>query len=287
MSELTRTIRLFIEGKTERTRRTYLSIGKNLEAYLTDKRLTLAAVKPIHVKDIIYRQRAMNSQATYKKFLKALFRFIGRDDLVEYVKTGLKEVKEEQRFAVDLTLKEIRRLIDVTKRIHFKFAWSLMAFDGLRPGEVLGLHFEDIDLDKRHIVLRRREGERYGPKGMKPRDKPKRIRVNALSLALYKEIPQGRGRIIPWSYKTMRKWFNRYVREAGITREDYPITMHKLRHFFGHIWVKQKRNIRILKELMRHSKLDYTLLYTEPSDTEIREEFDEFEKRLGEEWMKT
>jgi site-specific recombinase XerD len=70
----------------------------------------------------------------------------------------------------------------------------------------------------------------------------------------------------------LRKWFNRYVKEAKISR-SYPITMHKLRHFFGHYWTNQKGNIRVLKEVMRHSKIEYTLLYTMPSEEELAEEF--------------
>jgi len=273
MSELARTIQLFVEGKAQRTRQTYLSIAKGLEVYLDEKRLTLETLKPIHAKEIIYRQKAMNSRATYKKFLKALFRSIGRVDLVEYINDNLREVKEEEKFAVDLTLKEMLSLIDVTKQILFKFGWSLMAFDGLRPGEVLGLHFEDVDVDREKIILRRREGEKYGPKGMKPKDKEKTIPINPLSLELFKQIPQGRGRILPISYKTMRKWFNRYVKEVGIAREEYSVTMHKMRHFFGHFYNKQRGNIRVLKEIMRHSKIQYTLLYTKPSEGEIEEDF--------------
>jgi site-specific recombinase XerC len=60
---------------------------------------------------------------------------------------------------------------------------------------------------------------------------------------------------------------------AGIHR-SYPVTMHKLRHFFGHYWNSQKGNIRILKEVMRYSKIEYTLLYTKPSEEEVTEEFE-------------
>jgi len=269
---LVETARLFMEGKDEDTQHTYSSLSKNLGEYLTSKNLSLSSMQPIHAKEFIYMQKAMNSKATYKRFLSALFRFVGRNDLVEYIKSSLKEVKSEEKFAVDLTLEEILKLIDVTEAPKLKLAWSLMSFDGLRPGEVLGLWHEDFDLVHEKLILQKREGCGYGPKGMKSSDKPETVPLNPLSMSLFKQLEKEPQRILPISYKTLRKWFNRYVKQTEISK-PYPVTMHKLRHFFGHFWTKQKGNIRVLKEVMRHSKIEYTLLYTKPSEEEITEEF--------------
>jgi len=270
---LNEVVSLFIEGKKEATKRTYLSLANSFQIYLLSKGLTLNTVQPIHVKEFLYHKKSMNTASTFKKFLCALFNFIGKKDLAQYMKKSLKEIKDEERFAVDLTPEEILKLINMTPRPEYKFAYSCMAFDGLRPGEILGLCREDIDLEKKQIILRRREDFKYGPKGMKPGDKPETVPMNPLSMDLFKWFKDSDGRLLPVSYKTMRKWFVRHVKEAGITRENYPITPHKLRHFFGHYWTRNKGNIRILKEVMRHSKIEYTLLYTQPSEEEIREEF--------------
>jgi integrase len=267
------TSKLFIEGKSNSTQHTYSSLSKNLAEYLTSKSLSLDSMQPIHVKEFIYLQNAMNSKATYKRFLSALFRFVGRKDLVEYIKSSLKEVKSEEKFAVDITLEEVLKLVDVTDLVELKLAWSLMSFDGLRPGEVLGLWHEDFDLVREKLILQKREGCKYGPKGMKLNDKPETVPLNPLSISLFNQLKKGSNRILPISYKTLRKWFNRYIRQAEISKPNYPVTMHKLRHFFGHYWNKQKGDIRILKEVMRHSKIEYTLLYTKPSEETITEEF--------------
>jgi len=104
--------------------------------------------------------------------------------------------------------------------------------------------------------------------------KPKTIPLNNFSLTLFKQIPYKKGaRIVQISYKNMRKWFNRYVKLAGI-RRNYAVTPHKLRHFFGHYWAKHDGNITTLQKVMRHSKIDHTLIYTEPSEAEIKEEFE-------------
>lgn len=269
---LIETSKLFIEGKSTNTQHTYSSLSKNFGEYLDSKNLRLETLQPIHVKEFIYQQKAMNSKATYKRFLAALFRFVGRTDLLEYIKSSLKEVKSEEKFKVDITLEEVLTLIDVTDQVELKLGWSLMAFDGLRAGEVLGLYGEDFDLKREKLILKKREDEKYGPKGMKPDSKPETIPLNTLSILLFKQLQEGTKRLVPCSYKTLRKWFRRYAKAAGISR-PYPVTMHKLRHFFGHYWTSQKGNIRILKEVMRHSKIEYTLLYTMPSEEEVAEEF--------------
>jgi len=238
-------------------------------------------LKPIDVKKFIYEsgvnekgEHVMNTMFSYKKFLAALLRFIGKADLVEYIRLNMREVKVENKFAVDLTLDEVLRLIDVTDQMRFKFAWSLMAFDGLRSSEVLGLQYADIDIEKKIVQLFRRKGSRYYPKGMKIDDKPKIIPLNSFSLALFQKLSYKSGeRIVNISYKNLRKWFMRYAIIAQIHTE-YPFTLHKLRHFFGHFWMKQRGDIRTLQKIMRHSDIKYTLLYTEPSKAEVREEFE-------------
>lgn len=273
-------LKLFVMGKDWRTVSTYSSYGRRLERFLEENKLELGELKPIHVKEFIYQagtrggKVVMNSAASYKRFMAALLRFIGRNDLVEYIRLNMREVRAENKFAVDITLDEVLRLIDVTDQLRFKLGWSLMAFSGLRPGEVLGLFYSDIDVEKKTVRLLRREGERYFPKGVKVGQKPRTIPLNDFSLALFKQIPYRKGeRIVLISYKNMLKWFNRYVKLAEI-RRNYAVTPHKLRHFFGHYWTKHDGNIMTLQKVMRHSKIEHTLIYTEPSETEIKEEFE-------------
>jgi integrase len=274
-------IRLFAEGKEQTTKDNYLNYGKKLEAFLEKRHLTLKTLTPIDVKAYIYEagtnsedQLVMNSAAIHKQFICSLLRAIDRKDTADWIRKNVREIHKEDKFKVDLTLEEILALIRVTEPLKLKLAWSLMSFDGLRAGEVLGLFYEDIDIENKVIRLLRRLNEPYYPKGMKVNDEPVIIPLNELSEELFKQLTYIRGeRIFPFSYKTLRKWFNRYVAEANWTAKDYPFTLHKLRHFFGHFWRWSKGDIQVLKEVMRHSDLRYTMLYTAPSDTEIKTEF--------------
>ena len=272
---------VFASGKSKRTGRTYTSYGRNLEEYLHKNNLTLQAMTSLDVKIFLQQMGkfdgaeeylAINTGAAYKRYLNMLMNSIGRDDVVDWIQRNTKEIHHEDKFKVDLTLEEILRLIKVTEKPMLKLAWSLMAFDGLRAGECLGLYFSDVDVNAKTINLERHKGEEYFPKSMKE-NKKITIPLNEFSLSLFGQIPKKDRRIIPFSYKTLRKWFNQCVAQAEIRRKEYPITMHKLRHFFGHYWMHHKGEIQILKKVLRHSSLDYTLIYSNPSDVETKEEF--------------
>ena len=122
-------------------------MSKSFSEYLESKKLGLENLQPIHVKEFIYQQKAMNSKATYQRFLAALFRFVGRTDLLEYIKNNMREVRSEEKFAVDLTLQEVQRLIDVTDQLELKLASARGISLGLDT-----LKYTSINADIRAVV---------------------------------------------------------------------------------------------------------------------------------------
>ena len=83
---------LFAEGKEKRTKDAYLCYGKKLDAFLTCKRIQLDNMKPRDAKDFITEagtnedgKEVMNSKAMYKQYLCSVVRFIGRQDLADYI----------------------------------------------------------------------------------------------------------------------------------------------------------------------------------------------------------
>jgi len=64
------------------------------------------------------------------------------------------------------------------------------------------------------------------------------------------------------------------VKQAGVKdREGNKITPHKMRHVFGHLWRRQKGDLPVLKEIMRHSDIQVTMGYSAPSKGEVNSEF--------------
>lgn len=200
---------------------------------------------------------------------------IERPKTAAWIKQNLKEIHHINRFKIDITAEAITNFITQTQQPTYKFAFSLMAFNGLRPGEILGLHHSDIDLATNKVRLMRHEGEKYFPKGAKLNVAAKFIPLNIVSAALYPSLCRNSDRVVPVSYKTLRKWFNRYALSSGLHDQNgSKVTLHKLRHFLGHYFRQQGGDVMVLKEILRHSDLRYTQIYTAPSNREVSVEFD-------------
>lgn len=284
----------YAEKAEVRTKQTYTSYCRNLQLYLNDNNLTLKRITPLQCRRFIQTMgqyndgtyNAMNTAAAYKRFLCALMLGIDRSKVTKWIKTNLKEVHPVDHFKVDIAFQSVLKLIEVTRQDTnnqlapiLAYAFSIQALDGLRPGEALGHYHSDLDIAEKKLSLQRHTGEKYFPKGTKLNDPPVPIPINDLSIALYHKIPQElkqSSRVVDTSYKTLRKWFNRYAKQANLTDQNGDkVTLHKLRHFFGHFFSDHSQQVQVLQAIMRHSDLRYTLIYTKPSDRSITETFEQ------------
>lgn len=280
-----------------RTTNTYTSYCRNLEGFLEHNKLTLETMKPLHAKAFIqemgnYDSKTstyieMNSAASYKRFMRTLFNNLGRTEDSKMIRNNLRDVTPINKFKVDIPTEEIYKLIQVTledKRCSYAkelaFAFSIMAFEGFRPSEALGLYFSDVDVTNKKISLVRHPNESYFPKATKVSDASIINPLSDFCLHLFlafasSDSSRVNKRILPISYFTFRSRFKKYIQKAEVKdREGNKITPHKMRHVFGHLWRNNKGELQILKEILRHSDIRITMLYSAPTNTEITSEFD-------------
>lgn len=284
----------FSQKGEKRTTNTYTSYSRNLQGFIEKNKLTLETMKPLHAKAFIQEMGKydpktstyleMNTAASYKRFMRTLFNNLGRTEDAKMLRNNLRDVQPINKFRVDIPTEEIYKLIQVTledKKCHYSkelaFAFSTMAFDGLRPSEALGTYFSDIDVLNKKISLVRHINERYFPKATKVSDQASVIPLSDFSLHLFLTFSSEANskRILPISYFTLRERFKKYIQKAEVKdREGNKITPHKLRHVFGHLWRNSKGDLQILKEILRHSDIRITMLYSAPTNTEITSEFE-------------
>jgi site-specific recombinase XerD len=146
---------------------------------------------------------------------------------------------------------------------------ALFAYAGLRRAELLGLDWEDVDLQRRLIRVRRAKGGRQRVVPVHPALVPLFVDYLAIRMpldepALFTGI-QGRR----LSESVLARTFLHYARAAGVTKRKR-ITPHTLRHVFASELLNAGANLRQIQELLGHKHLDSTQRYTRVTAHQLR-----------------
>ncbi len=188
---------------------------------------------------------------------------LGRTNELE----SLPRPKRERRLPVVLSREEVQRLFAVVENLKHK-ALFMTAYDaGLRLSEILNLRVEDIDSQRMVIHIRQAKGkkDRYG-------------RLSAGLLELLREYwrdyrPEsflfpGACRHKRYDVSTPGQILQKLRRKAGITKR---VSMHTLRHSFATHLLEAGTNLRVIQQLLGHSNIQTTCVYTHISIEELRE----------------
>ena len=203
----------------------------------------------------------------------------GSDRVRRYVR-----VKTVQRLPRPLSDVQVARLLEALRCQRDLALVRLMLDGGLRPGEALGLHVEDIAYGRRRVVIRHRNDH---PKGVRAKSRTERVvdlyepaTLSAVNIYVMTERPtetdspfvflvggHGRHRQEPFSYAALAKLFARACERAGI--RDPWVTPHSLRHTHAtRMWEGGMRELTLQKRL-GHASLESTRLYTRVSDPAV------------------
>lgn len=147
---------------------------------------------------------------------------------------------------------------------------ELMYRCGLRVSETCGLHLRDIKWTEHKIHLRPEvtKGQREAVVYL---DEP----TEAL-LERWLTVRRGYAAGKPWLFTTLKggqvdrhyvwEMTARYARKAGIERNIHP---HMLRHTYATELLREGFNIREVQDLLRHSNIQTTVVYTHLVDEDL------------------
>ena len=163
-----------------------------------------------------------------------------------------------------LSLKDISKILAVTKNLKHKTMLFLIYSAGLRLGELLELKLGDIDSDTMKIYVRKGKGKK---------DRYIMLSENVLNLLrdyykVYKPNDyifegQNGGKYSP---KSVQSVFKTALKKAGIKKKA---TVHTLRHSFATHLLDDGTDIRYIQELLGHKRLETTQIYTHVSSYSI------------------
>ncbi|PTM58790.1 tyrosine-type recombinase/integrase [Desmospora activa] len=240
-----------------------------------------------------FRENSRSGKRRKRASLRSLFRYLlktdvlDRDPMQEYEDASLRS-RHQQKVPVFLTREEAMRLIDAVSTYHNKQkrrtqTWYeyrdrsiLLLFlnTGMRVSELVGLNLNSIQHDgdtARVIILGKGGKERmlklnrpawealHGYLEQRPRNGLQTEHQEALFLN------KNRGRI---SRKGVYEALQKYVREANLPPKAANISPHKLRHTLATRLLSNGENLRVVQEILGHSSIQTTQIYTHVINSE-------------------
>lgn len=234
--------------------------------------------------------------------MRSFFRFLERESLIESNPfAGLRSPKKPKLLPQYLSVKEVARLLDAPESFwnlaeakqlvrteegaHFSCARDAAILEviysgGLRISEALGLQFEDMDLISGIMKIRGKgKKERYAVLG-NPAKRAFRAYLTQRRTFLPEAsqsgpvfLNQDGMRLTPRSFQ---RNFKNYLSEAGLPPE---LTPHKLRHSFATHLLDAGADLRSIQELLGHSSLSTTQIYTHISTERMKQVYNKAHPR--------
>jgi len=209
--------------------------------------------------------------------------FLEREHIIDFVVKKFDRPKKMKRLPKTISVEEVEELLnapDLEKDEGFRDRTMLevMYSSGLRVSELLGLKMKQINLQKGIIdVIGKGNKQRKVPIGEyaldyvneyieKHRSHNKGKRSNYLFLNRYGE---------PLSRQYFFLQIKKYAKIAGIEEDISP---HTLRHCFATHMLENGAELKALQEMLGHTNLSTTQIYTNVSTKRILDAYDLFTK---------
>jgi site-specific recombinase XerD len=246
----------------------------------------LGEVRVTHLRAFLASEQntrpAASSQARTTAALKLFFRFLVEEErLPRDPALPLRTPKKREALPDVLTMGELERLLASTGRAeiwerHFhakperdRLLLALLAYAGLRRSELLGLDWDDVDLSRRLLRVRKAKGGRQRTIPIHPALVPLivdyyEVRQPRVEPALFVGV-QGKR----LNDTQLDQLFRHYVDASGVG-ERKRVTPHTLRHVFASELLRAGANLRQIQELLGHKHLDSTQRYTRVNAHELR-----------------
>lgn len=236
-------------------------------------------------------QAALNSQRVrklspstlnrYASSLRMIYDFMFRQGMIDHNPAEIlvsprRDEQLPQSISVD-TLEQLLQPVERNKRETRNLAiFELLYSSGLRVSELTGLNLNDYNAHNKTIkVMGKGQRERVLPVGQRA--------IDAIDkwLAIRKEVPHDalflgdRGRRI--SRHIIKSELHRHAIVRGIEH----INPHRLRHAFATHMLESSSNLRGVQEMLGHSSIDSTQVYTHLDFSHLSEVYDKTHPRSG------
>ena len=219
--------------------------------------------------------------------IRSFFKFLQKREYIEKNPTITIESSKTRTTAepIYMKIKEAKKYIETIKEADLLnkerdlAIVKLFLYAGLRVSELVELNLEDINYEDKSIKFYGKGNkERYVPlhsdtieaiKNYLPIRNGIEIKDKDAEKALFLST---RGNRI--SARSIQLFVKKYAKKAGIKNAS-KITPHKLRHTFATILYHNTKDIKVLQDLLGHSNISTTQIYTHTDQKQKKEAIDE------------
>jgi integrase/recombinase XerD len=254
-----------------------------------------------------FRENTRSGKQRKRASLRSLFRFLvrthvlDRDPMEEYEDASLRS-RSKQRVPTFLTKEEALRLIRAVHTYHEKKRgnkstshWCetrdlaiilLLLNTGMRVSELIQLNFNSIQTNggQYHVMIMGKGGKE---RVLKLNEKTAAALLNYLAQRPSPPLAQAQTEALflnknlhRISRKAISELVRKYAKEAHLPPKAASISPHKLRHTLATLLLANGENLRVVQEILGHSNIQTTQIYTHVINTEKDKALDRIDKIL-------
>lgn len=280
---------LFEKGLTDQSVSSYQNDLDVYYSFLQDKSVFLVKnITSDHIKEFLKIRGDSESTSTVAHNLtviKNFHKYLIKENIVkEDVSLFISRPKLQKRLPRALTVEEVDLLLDITLNTPFdyrnKAMLELMYGAGLRVSELVSLTLNQIDLENGLI--------RIMGKGRKEREIP----IGEYGVYYLKLYLEHRGMLIKNHRQEDALFLNNHGKQ--ITRQGFfkilkqllldkglnpDVSPHTLRHSFATHLLSHGADLRSIQEMLGHSDISTTKIYTHVSDEKVEADYKKYHPR--------
>ena len=216
--------------------------------------------------------------------IKLFHKYLSLEYKIKDISSKIINPKLRRKLPNILTIEEVDNLLDIKLNTSFdyrnKAMLELMYSSGLRVSELVDLKLNNIDLDNGYV--------RCLGKGKKERIIP----IGEIAIEYLKKYINEYRNSMKKGYYTENVFLNNHGK--NITRQGFfliikniakekninkNITPHMLRHSFATHLLNNGANLRTIQEMLGHSSITTTQIYTNVSNDIIKENYELYKRR--------
>ena len=297
----------WLKNREKAIRDTTYRIYKNcyisrIKEYIGD--MPLSDIKPLHCQNLVnglVGDYSYNTICDTISIVRSVFesaienRLIDFNPMLKSIKCKDSGLPEEPRV---LTVGEEQAFLNAARSYSYNADWRFVLQTGIRCGELMGLKWDDIDMDCGIMTVQRTMSELKGKLLIHPPKSKagyRSIPLTEEACLILREVKKRKRKVASIEYRdfiftnrngipVVNNHYNESLKCVSKRAGIEPLTMHTLRHTFATRCIEAGMNPKTLQKIMGHSSLSMTMnLYVHVSTDTIKAEMEKFEQ-AGRKW---